>query len=50
MTRVGIGTNLTAKLVSGPANGSLNLKPDGSFTYTPTHELHRNGQLQLSSQ
>src|SRR5581483_6440649 len=29
------GDQLTAALVSGPAHGSLNLAPDGSFTYTP---------------
>ncbi|MGQ0700640.1 MAG: tandem-95 repeat protein [Panacagrimonas sp.] len=28
-------TALTAALVSGPANGTLNLNPDGSFTYAP---------------
>ncbi len=27
--------NLTAVLVSGPANGTLNLNNDGSYTYTP---------------
>jgi VCBS repeat-containing protein len=27
---------LTAVLVSGPAHGTLNLNPNGSFTYTPT--------------
>ena len=27
--------NLTASLVSGPAHGTLNLNPDGSFVYTP---------------
>jgi large repetitive protein len=29
------GDNLSAALVSGPANGSLALTSDGSFTYTP---------------
>jgi VCBS repeat-containing protein len=29
------GDPLTAVLVSGPANGTLTLNPDGSFTYTP---------------
>jgi len=29
------GDPLTATLVSGPTNGSLDLNPDGSFTYTP---------------
>ncbi|MGO8925800.1 MAG: Ig-like domain-containing protein, partial [Limisphaerales bacterium] len=30
------GGSLIATLVSGPANGSLTLNSDGSFTYTPT--------------
>jgi uncharacterized delta-60 repeat protein len=30
------GDSLTAKLVSGPAHGSLALNADGSFSYTPT--------------
>ena len=30
------GGSLTAMLVKGPANGSLTLNPDGSFSYTPT--------------
>ncbi|MEZ0343103.1 Ig-like domain-containing protein, partial [Mycobacterium sp. pV006] len=30
------GSNLTARLKSGPSNGSLTLNADGSFTYTPT--------------
>ena len=29
------GDPLTATLVSGPGDGTLTLKPDGSFTYTP---------------
>src|SRR5207245_911525 len=29
------GDPLTAVLVSGPANGTLTLNPNGSFTYTP---------------
>ena len=32
----GDGDPLTATLVSGPANGTLTLNADGSFTYTPT--------------
>jgi drug/metabolite transporter superfamily protein YnfA len=31
----GDGDALTAVLVTGPAHGSLELKPDGSFTYAP---------------
>lgn len=31
----GMGTNLTASLVSNPANGTLNLHADGSFAYVP---------------
>ena len=29
------GTNLTAALISGPTNGTLNLNTNGGFTYTP---------------
>jgi uncharacterized repeat protein (TIGR01451 family) len=29
------GQTLTAALVNGPANGTLSLNPDGSYTYTP---------------
>ena len=32
---VGMGTNLTATLVTGPSNGTLNLSTNGGFTYTP---------------
>lgn len=28
-------TTLTARLISGPSNGTVVLNPDGSFTYTP---------------
>jgi hypothetical protein len=31
----GLGTNLTATLVSGTTNGSLSLNANGGFTYTP---------------
>ena len=34
-----IGSNLTATLVNGPANGILALNADGSFTYTPTNNF-----------
>ena len=33
------GDPLRATLVSGPANGGLILRPDGSFTYTPTGDF-----------
>ncbi|HYR16508.1 MAG TPA: Ig-like domain-containing protein, partial [Mycobacterium sp.] len=29
------GAGLTARLLTGPANGALSFSPDGSFTYTP---------------
>lgn len=32
----GVGTNLTAVLVSGPTNGTLTLNSNGGFSYTPT--------------
>jgi hypothetical protein len=32
---VGDGKTLSATLTAGPANGTLTLNPDGSFTYTP---------------
>ncbi len=31
---------LTAELVSGPANGTLTLSPDGSFSYSPSLNYH----------
>jgi hypothetical protein len=31
------GTNLAARLVSGPTNGTLHLNEDGGFTYAPTN-------------
>ncbi|UXA15896.1 Ig-like domain-containing protein [Mycobacterium sp. SMC-4] len=34
------GDDLTVELVAGPANGSLVLNADGSFTYTPNHDFH----------
>ncbi len=34
------GDPLTAMLVSGPANGSLTLNPDGSFSYTPNTDFN----------
>ena len=34
------GDALTAALVGGPANGSLTLNADGSFTYTPDVNFH----------
>ena len=36
------GDPLTAQLVSGPSNGSLNFNNDGSFTYTPNAGLSDN--------
>jgi hypothetical protein len=30
---------LTAERVSGPAHGTVELRPDGSFTYTPTADI-----------
>ena len=34
------GDTLTAVLVSGPAHGSLELNPDGSFSYTPARDFN----------
>ena len=36
---LGLGTNLTAVLVSGPANGTLSLSANGGFSYTPTNNF-----------
>ena len=33
------GSNLTATLVNGPANGTFTLNADGSFIYTPTNNF-----------
>ena len=37
-------------LVTDPANGTLTLNADGSFTYTPNAELQRHRQLHLHGQ
>ncbi|WP_415794929.1 Ig-like domain-containing protein, partial [Mycolicibacterium frederiksbergense] len=34
------GSTLTATLVTGPANGTLTLNADGSFTYTPDADFN----------
>jgi VCBS repeat-containing protein len=34
------GNPLTATLVTGPANGTLTLNPNGSFSYTPNANYH----------
>ncbi|WP_415796351.1 cadherin-like domain-containing protein, partial [Mycolicibacterium frederiksbergense] len=34
------GNTLTVALVDGPANGTLTLNPDGSFTYTPAADFN----------
>jgi VCBS repeat-containing protein len=34
------GNAITAVLVSGPSNGTLNLDPDGSFTYLPDTDFN----------
>jgi Tol biopolymer transport system component len=34
------GDPLTASLVTGPANGTLTLNPDGSFTYEPNRNFN----------
>ncbi len=41
-TDVDIGDTLTAFVVSGPANGSLSLAPDGSFSYSPNLNFNGN--------
>ncbi|MBL0403788.1 cadherin-like domain-containing protein [Microvirga aerilata] len=39
---VDVGDTLTASLVSGPTNGTLDLKADGSFSYTPKANYYGN--------
>jgi VCBS repeat-containing protein len=36
------GGTLTASVVTGPTNGTLSLKADGSFNYTPAANFHGN--------
>jgi hypothetical protein len=35
-----VGTGLTASLVTGPTQGTLNLNANGSFTYTPAADFY----------
>ena len=44
------GDSLTAILVSGPTNGTLNLNTNGGFSYTPSQQFYRDGQFYLPSQ
>ena len=44
------GTTLTATLDAGPANGTVTLASNGTFTYTPAVELQRDRQLHLHGQ
>ncbi len=34
------GDQITAELLSAPSNGTLTLRPDGSFTYTPNKDFN----------
>ena len=49
-TDVDAGTTLTAALATGPANGTLTLNANGSFSYTPAGQFQRSGQLYVSGQ
>ena len=43
------GDPLTAAVVSGPANGSLTLNPDGSFDYTPNANFNGSDSFTYSA-
>ncbi len=38
-TLADLGVTFTADPVSGPANGTITINPDGTFTYTPTEDF-----------
>ena len=46
-TDVDTGTTLTATLGASPANGTVTLSADGSFTYTPAANFNGTRQLHL---
>jgi len=43
------GDPLTAVLISPPANGTLNLNPDGSYTYTPRSDFIGEDMFQIAA-